>query len=125
MTTIATVSVTDPGIKGFCGSADLGPVTLIVGPKLVAQEVWTREAAKWAHLAHLEIYHITAADFGYYKRVTTAAVWGDQSREIVRGLETPDDRIFLFGAEFTWVYAHRYGSRRPAAGPAVSSGSAA
>lgn len=32
MTTIATVSVTDPGIKGFCGSADLGPVTLIVGP---------------------------------------------------------------------------------------------
>jgi len=25
-------------------------------------------------------------------------------------------QIFLFGAEFTWVYSHRYGSRRPAAG---------
>lgn len=34
-------------------------------------------------------------------------------------------QIFLFGAEFTWVYAHRYGSRRPAAGAAVSPGSAA
>jgi len=27
-------------------------------------------------------------------------------------------QIFLFGAEFTWVYSHRYGSRRPAAGAA-------
>jgi membrane protein len=26
-------------------------------------------------------------------------------------------QIFLFGAEFTWVYSHRYGSRRPAAQP--------
>jgi membrane protein len=25
-------------------------------------------------------------------------------------------QIFLFGAEFTWAYAHRYGSRRPPAG---------
>jgi len=24
-------------------------------------------------------------------------------------------QIFLFGAEFTWIYAHRYGSRRPQA----------
>ena len=40
-------------------------------------------------------------------------------------------QIFLFGAEFTWVYSHRYGSHRPLAGappsgtPGVSSGSAA
>ncbi len=34
-------------------------------------------------------------------------------------------QIFLFGAEFTWVYTHRHGSRRPAAGAALSSGSAA
>ena len=88
-------------VTTFSAIANLDLPTLIVGPKLVAQEVWTREAAKWAHLAHLEIYHITAADFGYYKKVTTSAVWGDQSREIVRGLETPDDRIFLFGAEVT------------------------
>ena len=88
-------------VTTFSAIANLDLMTLVVGPKLVAQEVWTREAAKWAHLAHLEIYHITAADFGYYKRVTTAAVWGDQSREIIRGLETPDDRIFLFGAEVT------------------------
>jgi membrane protein len=39
-------------------------------------------------------------------------------------------QIFLFGAEFTWVYSHRYGSRRLAAGAAppgasdASSGSA-
>jgi membrane protein len=29
-------------------------------------------------------------------------------------------QIFLFGAEFTWVYSHRYGSRRPAATVAMS-----
>jgi membrane protein len=40
-------------------------------------------------------------------------------------------QIFLFGAEFTWVYSHRYGSRRPTAGATplgagdASSGSAA
>ena len=40
-------------------------------------------------------------------------------------------QIFLFGAEFTWVYSHRYGSRRPPAGATplgagdASSGSAA
>jgi membrane protein len=40
-------------------------------------------------------------------------------------------QIFLFGAEFTWVYSHRYGSRRPTAGATTlgagdaSSGSAA
>ena len=28
-------------------------------------------------------------------------------------------QIFLFGAEFTWVYAHRYGSRRPPPGVAA------
>ncbi len=33
-------------------------------------------------------------------------------------------QIFLFGAEFTWVYSHRYGSRRPPAGEAVISDSA-
>lgn len=27
-------------------------------------------------------------------------------------------QIFLFGAEFTWVFSHRHGSRRPAAGAA-------
>jgi membrane protein len=31
-------------------------------------------------------------------------------------------QIFLFGAEFTWVYSHRHGSRRPPAGSQVSSG---
>lgn len=30
-------------------------------------------------------------------------------------------QIFLFGAEFTWVYSHRYGSRRP---PPASAGEA-
>ena len=34
-------------------------------------------------------------------------------------------QIFLFGAEFTWVYTHRHGSRRPAAGAMLNSGSAA
>ena len=31
-------------------------------------------------------------------------------------------QIFLFGAEFTWVYSHRYGSRRPQAGAAPPRG---
>jgi membrane protein len=34
-------------------------------------------------------------------------------------------QIFLFGAEFTWVYSHMYGSRRPPAGALPSSASAA
>ena len=33
-------------------------------------------------------------------------------------------QIFLFGAEFTWVYAHRHGSRRAAVQAPASSGSA-
>lgn len=31
-------------------------------------------------------------------------------------------QIFLFGAEFTWVYSHRYGSRRPGPGVALEHG---
>jgi membrane protein len=36
-------------------------------------------------------------------------------------------QIFLFGAEFTWVYSHRYGSRKsvPMPGPDKAAGSAA
>lgn len=40
-----------------------GERVLVVGPKLVAQEVWTREAPKWDHLKHLQIWHIGAEVF--------------------------------------------------------------
>lgn len=43
--------------------------TLVVAPRLVAQEVWHRETAKWAHLSHLHTRLITFEDFGY-KRIT-------------------------------------------------------
>lgn len=45
--------------------------TLVVGPKLVAEEVWTRDAAKWDHLSHLVIWHIATPLFRYKQTVTT------------------------------------------------------
>lgn len=88
-------------VATWTGVANLDMPTIIVGPKLVAQEVWTREVAKWSHLCHIPVYHITAADFGYYRRVTTSAVLEGQAREIRRDRMTDDDRFFLFAAEVT------------------------
>lgn len=54
---------------------------LIVGPKLVAEEVWTREAPKWPHLAHLNIWHIPTSLFRYKverKRHTVGEVEVDE-----------------------------------------------
>lgn len=81
--------------------ANIDEMTLIVAPKMVAQEVWSREFAKWDHLSHLAIFNITAATFGYYRRVTTAAVLNGEAREIRQDLMTAEDRFFLFAAEVT------------------------
>lgn len=48
--------------------------TLIVGPRLVAEEVWTREVTKWSQLEHLDVGLIPTADFGYTRVVTTHTV---------------------------------------------------
>lgn len=88
-------------VSTWTAVSNLDLPTLIVGPKLVAQEVWYREVAKWAHLQHIEIFRITAATFGYYKRVTTAAILDGQAREIRNDRMTDEDRFFLFAAEVT------------------------
>lgn len=74
---------------------------LVVAPKMVAQEVWPREAAKWKHTAHLKVAHLDAAVFGYYRKVTTSAVLGAETREIVENGMSLDDRAFLFLADVT------------------------
>lgn len=38
---------------------------LVVGPKLVAEEVWVRECPKWDHLKHLTVGHIPKELFRY------------------------------------------------------------
>jgi len=73
---------------------------LVVAPNMVAREVWTREAAKWEHTAHLKVTYLDVAIFSLYRKVVTAAVSGDgEAREIVENDMTPEDREFLFLAE--------------------------
>lgn len=55
--------------------------TLVVGPKMVAQEVWHREARKWAHLQHLDVRLITAQDFGYRRYEEVAIAEGVEVKE--------------------------------------------
>lgn len=45
-------------------SEDFEAKVLVVGPRLVAREVWLREAAKWTHTAQTPVRLITAEDFG-------------------------------------------------------------
>lgn len=42
---------------------------LVTGPRMVAQEVWWREAGKWEHLKNLQTRLITFEDFGYKRQV--------------------------------------------------------
>lgn len=72
---------------------------LVVAPKLVAQEVWAREAAKWKHTAHLAIDYLDVSIFNLYRKVTWSAVLGDEARTIVEHLMTDDDARFLFMCE--------------------------
>lgn len=72
---------------------------LIVGPKLVAQEVWSREQMKWDSLAHLNVFQITAATFDYEQRVTTSAVLEGECRTLVKGAMSKDDEDFLMMSE--------------------------
>ena len=66
---------------------------LVVAPNMVAREVWTREAAKWEHTAHLKVTYLDVAIFSLYRKVITAAVSGDgEARESVDNDMTPEDR---------------------------------
>lgn len=73
--------------------------TLVVAPKMVAQEVWWRECAKWDHLQHLQVFYLDSPQFDYYQRITASAVWGDETRVIVKDTMSPEDEAFLFAAE--------------------------
>lgn len=73
--------------------------TLVIAPKMVAQEVWAREAAKWHHTQHLKMFLLDAAVFEYYQKVTTSAVRGTETREIVENHMTLEDEEFLFLAD--------------------------
>ena len=70
--------------------------TLVVCPKLVAQEVWTREAAKWRHLQHLRIRLLDAAIFAYYRKVTASFVGAQGPGEIILGECSLAEREALF-----------------------------
>lgn len=63
---------------------------LITGPKMVCQEVWWREAAKWRHTAHLDVKLITAADFEYHQKIERTAVFE---------IEMPDGTVFPSGSK--------------------------
>jgi hypothetical protein len=89
----------EPGSgKTVTAMTALKPPYLVVAPKMVAQEVWTREAAKWAHTAHLRVCLFDASFFDYRQKVTASAILGTESREIVRP-GTEDDQDFLFCAD--------------------------
>jgi hypothetical protein len=72
---------------------------LVVAPNLVAREVWSREASKWKHTAHLSVQYLDVALFDLYRKTTTTAILGDETREIIEQLASEDDRWFLFMAE--------------------------
>lgn len=82
----------------------LRPPYLVVAPKMVAQEVWTREAAKWSHTENLRVTLFDASVFDYKRKVTASAIWGSDCREIVRP-GTDDDQDFLMCAD---VVVDRY-----------------
>lgn len=82
----------------------LAPPYLVVAPKMVAQEVWTREAAKWTHTASLRVCLFDASFFDYYRKVTASAICGRESREVVLP-GTPEEQDFLFCAD---VVVDRY-----------------
>lgn len=72
---------------------------IVVGPKMVAQEVWWREAAKWDHLKHLRVQLLTSEVFGYYRRTTWSAIADGEERVIVEGQATVEDMAFLAKAQ--------------------------
>ena len=82
--------------------------TIIVGPKMVAQEVWWREAARWDSLKHLRVHLLTAADFGYKRRTTWSAILHDEEREIIEPGATADDMAFLARAKVEGVAVPRH-----------------
>lgn len=89
----------EPGSgKTVTAMTALKPVYLVVAPKMVAQEVWTREAAKWSHTQNLRVCLFDAEFFDYRQKVTASAIWGSQEREIVRP-GTVEEQDFLMCAE--------------------------
>lgn len=59
---------------------------LVVGPRLVAQEVWTRETPKWSHVCHLDIGHIPTELFRYKNVITTHVAGEVEINEFSREL---------------------------------------
>jgi hypothetical protein len=62
---------------------------LVVGPKLVAEEVWVRETPKWSQIDHLKVGHISKDVFNY--KVTRVVHKADEV-EVVESSMAPADR---------------------------------
>lgn len=97
--------------------------TLVVGPKLVAQEVWVRECPKWDHLSHLKVGHIPKEVFNY-KVTKTLHKEGDV--EVVESSMAPADskatraailampeRIMTVSRDHFWWLAKVMGNKWP------------
>lgn len=96
---------------------------LIVGPKLVAEEVWTREAPKWEHLKHLRIWPIATSVFRYRVLKTThqagdveideqSRVLGDKAVSRQEILARPEQIMTVSRDNFWWL-VKLMGSRWP------------
>lgn len=96
---------------------------LVVGPKMVAQEVWWREQRKWQHLCHLQTRLITAADFGYrmirtVERVDDVEVvdyeLGVEDAKAVRKVLLDDPRrVHVVSRDHLYTLAKVMGSKWP------------
>ena len=65
--------------------------TLVVAPKMVAENVWHREVQGWAHLRHLNVRVLTAEDFAYRQRVEWHCVDELGSARVVLDREATDE----------------------------------
>lgn len=84
-------------VTALTAASFLNMPTLVVAPKLVAQEVWTRETAKWRHLQHLDVFHIDTTVFDYQQRTTASVVSGGELREIILSKTmSQEDEEFVF-----------------------------
>lgn len=80
---------------------------LIVGPKLVAEDTWAREFAKWNHLKHISPRLITADDMGFKRAVVEDRQAGldfvkrFDTKRFIRGLK---EKVHVTSfATFPWI----------------------
>lgn len=97
--------------------------TLVVGPKLVAEEVWVRECPKWDHLKHLRVGHIPVSLFQFKVTKTTHVVDAVEIDETKRAPADPKatraavlalpERILTISRDHFWWLTKVMGSKWP------------